>query len=543
MLGSRLRADVDPVNNTNYHTQNLFGLFVTKGLVEDSLQIPYLLQGGLGMPNRDYYLSTDAAMAGIRGQYRNYVAALLKQAGIADAERKAGVVLGLETKIAQAQESLVDSQDIHKANNVWNLADFPRKAPGLDWSEYFKAAGLDAVKQVDVWQPSAIAGTSKLVAGEPLEAWRDLLLFHTLNAAAPLLPEGYAQLSFGFYGKELSGTPEQRERWKRAVTATNADLGGAVGQLYAQAYFPAPAKSAAEAMVANLVAAFRGGIQGLAWMSPATKAKAEAKLDTLKVGVGYPDHWRDYAALTIKPDDALGNHLRALEFEYQQAKAKIGKPIDDGEWWMTPQTVNAVNLPLQNALNFPAAIMQPPFFDPGADAAANYGAMGAIIGHEISHSFDNTGADFDAHGRLENWWTPADLEHFEAATDALAKQYDQYQALPGLHLNGRQTLGENIADVSGLAAAYQAYHLSLHGQPAPVIDGLTGDQRFFIAFGQAWREKMRDPALRQQVVANEHAPARFRAETVRNLDPWYRAFDVQAGEKLYLAPDRRVRIW
>ena len=543
VLGSRLRADVDPINNTNFHTSNLFGLFVTKGLEEATKQIPYLLQGGIAMPSRDYYLSQDPHMADARGKYKTYIAALLKQAGIADAEKKADAVFALETKIAAAQESLVDSEDIHKANNLWTVAEFSKKAPGLDWNVYFKAAGLDNVGQIDVWQPSAITGESGLVASQPLDAWKDLLVFHTLNAAAPLLPKAYADLHFDFFGKTLQGTPSQRERWKLAVGAVNTDLGDAVGELYVKKYFPASSKAAAEAMVKNLVAAFRTGIQNLAWMSPQTKQKAEAKLDTLKVGVGYPDHWRDYSSLEIRPDDALGNHLRAVKFEYELAKAKIGKPIDDGEWWMTPQTVNAVNLPLQNALNFPAAILQPPFFDPKADPAANYGAIGAIIGHEISHSFDNTGADFDAQGRLENWWTPADLKHFEAATDTLARQYDAYEALPGLHVSGKQTLGEDIADVSGLTAAYRAYHLSLDGKPAPEVDGLSGDQRFFIAFGQAWRNKMRDAALRQRLATDVHAPPQFRAETVRNLDPWYRAFDVRPGDKLYLEPDRRVRIW
>jgi putative endopeptidase len=543
VLGSRLRADVDPINNTNFHTSNLFGLFVTKGLEEATKQIPYLLQGGIAMPSRDYYLSQDPHMADARGKYKTYIAALLKQAGIADAEKKADAVFALETKIAAAQESLVDSEDIHKANNLWTVAEFSKKAPGLDWNVYFKAAGLDNVGQIDVWQPSAITGESGLVASQPLDAWKDLLVFHTLNAAAPLLPKAYADLHFDFFGKTLQGTPAQRERWKLAVGAVNTDLGDAVGELYVKKYFPASSKAAAEAMVKNLIAAFRTGIQNLAWMSPQTKQKAEAKLDTLKVGVGYPDHWRDYSSLEIRPDDALGNHLRAVKFEYELAKAKIGKPIDDGEWWMTPQTVNAVNLPLQNALNFPAAILQPPFFDPKADPAANYGAIGAIIGHEISHSFDNTGADFDAQGRLENWWTPADLKHFEAATDTLARQYDAYEALPGLHVSGKQTLGEDIADVSGLTAAYRAYHLSLDGKPAPEVDGLSGDQRFFIAFGQAWRNKMRDAALRQRLATDVHAPPQFRAETVRNLDPWYRAFDVRPGDKLYLEPDRRVRIW
>jgi putative endopeptidase len=543
VLGSRLRADVDPLNNTNYHTEHLFGLFVTKGLEESSTQIPYLLQGGIAMPSRDYYLSSDAHMAETRDKYKTYVTALLKQAGIADVDKKADAIIALETKIAQAQESLVETQDIHKADNIWSITEFSSKAPGLDWMAYFKAAGLDGVKQIDVWQPSAITGESKLVASEPIDAWKALLTFHTLSSAAPLLPKPYEELSFDFFGKTLQGTPAQRERWKRAVSATNTDLGDAVGEMYVKQYFPASSKAAAEAMVKNLVAAFRSGIQNLSWMSPETRQKAEAKLDTLKVGVGYPDHWRDYSSLQIKPDDALGNHLRAVKFEYELAKAKIGKPIDDNEWWMTPQTVNAVNLPLQNALNFPAAILQPPFFDPKADPAANYGAMGAIIGHEISHSFDNTGADFDAQGRLRNWWTPADLKHFEAATDALAEQYSSYEALPGLHVNGRQTLGEDIADVSGLTAAYRAYHLSLNGKPAPEIDGLSGDQRFFIAFGQAWRSKMRDAALRQQVVTNVHAPAQFRAETVRNLDPWYQAFAIQPDAKLYLKPDQRVKIW
>jgi putative endopeptidase len=543
VLGSRLRADVDPINDTNFQTEHLFGLFVTKGLEEASLQIPYLLQGGLGMPSRDDYLSKETHMAQVREKYTAYVAALLKQAGIADAGQKAQVILGLETKIAQAQESLVESEDIHKANHLWTLADFPKRAPGLDWPAYFQAAGLDRVARIDVWQPSGITGEAALVGHEPIAAWKDLLVFHTLNGAASVLPKAYADLSFDFYGRTLQGTPQQRERAKRAVDSTSAALGDAVGQLYAEKYFPASSKAAAQAMVKNLIAAFRAGIRNLAWMSPATKARAEGKLDTLIVGVGYPDRWRDYSALVIKPTDPLGNRERVMAFEYEYAKAKIGKPIDPHEWWMTPQTVNAVNLPLQNALNFPAAMLQPPFFDPSADPAANYGAIGAIIGHEISHSFDNTGADFDAEGRLHNWWTPADLAHFEAATAALAKQYDGYEVLPGLHVNGKQTLGEDIADVSGLTASYRAYHLSPAGQSARAIDGLTGDQRFFIAFGQAWRSRTREAALRQELATDVHAPDRVRAEAVRNLDPWYTAFDVKAGEKLYLAPDQRMPIW
>jgi putative endopeptidase len=543
VLGSRLRADVDPINATNFHTEHLFGLFVTQGLEDPSQHVAYLLQGGVAMPSRDYYLSTDPHMAASRAKYLDYVTALLKQAGIADSAGRAKTIVALETKIARAQESLLDSQNVHKANNLWHMADFPNKAPGLDWAAYFKAAGLADQQQIDVWQPTAVTGLSALVASEPLATWRDLLVFHTLDHSAALLPEAIADLHFDFYSRTLQGTPEQQPRWKRAVAATSSDLGDAVGQLYVKQYFPASSKAAVVQLVHNLIAAFNQRIDGLGWMTPATRDKAKAKLTTLKVGVGYPDHWRDYASLDIRPDDAIGNHLRAEQFEYAHQRAKLSQPVDKGEWWMTPQTVNAVNLPLQNALNFPAAILQPPFFDPNVDAAANYGAIGSIIGHEISHSFDNTGAEFDAQGKLENWWTPADLAHFKAATRQLVEQFNQYQALPGLHVSGEQTLGENIADVSGLTIAYLAYHKSLDGKAAPVIDGLTGDQRFFLAFGQAWRSSMRDAALRQRLATDVHAPPQFRAETVRNIDQWYPAFKVKPGEKLYLAPKDRVKIW
>ena len=543
VLGSRLRADVDPINATNYHTQNLFGLFVTQGLEDPSHHVAYLLQGGLGLPSRDYYLSTDAHMVEAREKYLIYVGALLQHAGIADAQARAKTIVALETKIAKAQASLLDSENVHKANNLWRMADFNTKAPGLDWATYFEAAGLQDQAQLDAWQPGAITGLSALTASEPLRAWQDLLTFHTINAAASLLPKVYADLSFNFFTRTLQGTPVQQPRWKRAVAATSHDLGDAVGQLYVKHYFPASSKAQIEQLVKNLVAAFHDRIDTLSWMTPATRAKAQAKLDTLRVGVGYPQTWRDYAGLKVSANDPLGNRLRAEKFEYAHQRAKLGQPVDKGEWWMTPQTVNAVNLPLQNALNFPAAILQPPFFDPKADAAANYGSIGAIIGHEISHSFDNLGAEFDAQGKLENWWTPEDLAHFKAAGEQLVKQFDQYQALPGLHVNGEQTLGENIADVSGLTIAYLAYQKSLDGKPAPVIDGLTGDQRFFIAFGQSWRGKIRDAALRQRLATDVHAPGDFRAETVRNLDPWYSAFAVKPAEKLYLAPKDRVKIW
>ena len=543
VLGGTLRADVDPINATNWSTENLFGLFVTQGLEDPSHNVPYLLQGGLGMPNRDYYLADDAQMKDFREKYKTYIASLLKLSGDKDADAKAKAILALETKIAKAQSSIVESEDVHKANNPWAMADFAKKAPGLDWNAYFAAAGLSGQKQVIVWQPDAIRQLSALTASEPLQTWKDWLTFHTLNHSAGLLPKAYADAQFEFYGHTLNGTPKQRDRWKRAIGATNVALGDAVGQIYVQRYFPASSKARVAQMVDNIKAAFNDHVDTLDWMSPATKQKAKAKIATLKVGVGYPETWRDYGSLEVRADDPVGNRLRAEQYEYKHQLAKLGQPVDKGEWWMTPQTVNAVNLPLQNALNFPAAILEAPFFDPNADDAANYGSIGAVIGHEISHSFDNTGAEFDAEGRLANWWTPEDQAHFKAAGQKLVEQYNAYEPLPGLHINGQQTLGENIADVSGLAIAHAAYVKSLGGKPAPVIEGLSGDQRFFLAFGQSWRTKTRDAALRAQVIGDGHSPGQFRAQTVRNLDAWYDAFKVTPGEKLYLDPKQRVKIW
>ncbi|TWH99924.1 putative endopeptidase [Luteimonas cucumeris] len=542
-LGSTVRADTDPLNATNFATPNLFGVFVAQGLQDPEHNVATLMQGGLGLPDREYYLATDKTMAGYREKYQAYIASLLKLAGSDDAEAKAKAIFDLETRIAKAHASVVDSQDVHKANNPWDTAAFASKAPGIDWTAFFEGAGLADQKTVVAWQPEAIRKLSALVAEVPLQTWKDYLRFHALNDSAGLLPKAYADLSFDFYGKTLQGTPEQRERWKRAIGATNNALGDAVGKIYVDKYFPASSKAQVEEMVGNILAAFRERVDTLEWMTPETKQKAKAKAETMRVSVGYPENWRDYSSLEIRRDDPLGNRLRAEEAEYRHQIAKLGKTPDKGEWWMTPQTVNAVQLPLQNAMNFPAAILEAPFFDPKADAAANYGAIGAVIGHEISHGFDSTGAEFDAQGRLSNWWTPQDAAHFKAAADRLIAQYDAYEPLPGFHVSGKQTLGENIADVSGLAAAHAAYVKSLGGKPAPVIDGLTGDQRFFLAYAQAWRQKTRDEALRQQLIAGSHTPARYRAQTVRNIDAWYDAFEAKPGEQLYLAPEDRVRIW
>jgi endothelin-converting enzyme/putative endopeptidase len=376
-----------------------------------------------------------------------------------------------------------------------------------------------------------------------LDTWKDWLAFHLIDTYAGVLPKAFNDERFAFFGKTLSGTPEQRPRWQRGVDLVNGLLGDAVGQIYAQRYFPPEAKADVQAMVSNIIASFRKRIDALPWMDPKTKAEAQAKLTTLYVGIGYPETWHDYSAYEVNADDIFGNIWRSSIFDYHHDVARLGLPVDRKEWSMTPQTVNAVNLPLQNALNFPAAILQPPFFDPQAPAAANYGAIGAIIGHEISHTFDTEGSAFDSKGRVRNWWTAADLAHFEASTAKLAAQYDTYKPFPDLSVNGKQTLGENLADVAGLSAAYDGYHASLAGKTAPTQEGFSGDQQFFIAFGQNYASKSREAALRQQVLTDPHAPAQFRAATVRNIDSWYSAFDVQPGQKLYLAPPDRVQIW
>ena len=542
-LGHQLRADVDPLNATEFWTENLFGLFVTQALSDPSRTVPYLLQGGLGLPDREYYVSTKPEMARLREAYQAYIGDMLKLAGVSEPAANVERIMVLELKIAAAHLDRTTSEDVHKANNPWSVTELSSNAPGLDWNTYLSAAGLEKQPAFIIWQPGAIKSLSALVGSEPLEIWRDWMTFHTLNQSAEFLPKAYDDLRFGFYDKTLRGTPQQRDRWKRAIAHVNADLGDAVGKIYVAKYFPPSSKAELQGMVKNLLAAFDRRVDALEWMAPATKLQAKDKIKTLRVGVGYPETWRDYKGLVIRPDDPVGNAWRASEWEYRHQLAKFGKPIDHDEWWMTPQTVNAVNLPLQNALNFPAAILEPPYFDPKADAAANYGAIGATIGHEISHSFDNTGAEFNAAGKLENWWTPQDLARFQQAGKQLIDQYSAYEVLPGVHVNGELTLGENIADVAGLAAAYDAYKMSLHGTPLPAVDGLTGDQRFFLAFAQSWRHKVREAALRQQIVTDAHAPAPERAQTVRNLDPWYEAYDVKPGEKLYLVPADRVRIW
>lgn len=543
LLGKQMRADVDVLNNTEFYTDKLLGLWVAQDLDDPSRYSAFLLQGGLGMPDRDYYLDDSASMAGIRAKYVPHLAKVLTLAKIPDADAQAARVFELEKRMAAVHGTRVDSIDVMKGNNHWSRKDFDTKAPGIDWQEYFAAAGLDKQTEFVVWQPAAVTGLSALVASQPLPTWREYLTLRAIERASPYLPKPFVMERFEFYGKTLTGTPQIRDRWKRGISVTNLALGDAVGKLYAARYFAPSEKARAERMVGNLMAAFSRRIDQLDWMAPETKARAKAKLAVLKIGVGYPDHWIDYSGLEIRRDDALGNAQRAELFETHRNLAKLGQPVDRSEWVMTPQTVNAVNLPVMNAMNFPAAILQPPYFDPRRPAVMDYGAMGAIIGHEISHSFDDQGALFDSTGKLHNWWTPEDFAHFKEASQNLAMQYDQYRPFPDLALKGQQVLSESIADLAGLAVAYDAWQLSLNGKAAPVVDDFTGDQQFFISFAQSWRDKTREPALREQVITDGHAPSEYRADTVRNLDAWYQAFDVKAGEKLYLSPDARVRIW
>jgi len=542
-LGETLRADVDALNNTNFHTNHIFGLWVAPGFNDSDHYAPYLLQGGIQLPDREYYLADNEHMKEVRAKYQTHVSAMLKLAGFTDTDMRAERIVALEHAIAEKHWSLAQNDDIHKANNTWTKADFTKNAPGLDWSEYFRGAGLSKQASFIVWQPSAFTGESALVESTPLDTWKDWMAYHLIEENAPYLSKNLADENFAFFGSVLQGAPQQRPRWQRGVAIVNRFLGDDVGKIYAQRYFSPEAKAQAQAMVTNIIEAFRKRIDALDWMAQSTKDEAKAKLSTLYVGIGYPETWIDYSAYDVKADDLFGNIWRGRLFLYHRDVDRLGKDVDRHEWSMDPQTVNAVNLPLQNALNFPAAILQPPFFDPDAPAAHNYGAIGSVIGHEISHTFDTEGSTFDSKGRLRDWWTPEDLAHFKAATAKLAEQYNQYQPFPDLHVNGEQTLAENIADVAGIAASHDGFIASLKGQTPPMQEGFSGEQQFFISFGQNYAAKSRDAALRQQVMVDSHSPAQYRSDTVRNIDAWYAAFDVKPGETLYLAPDQRVKIW
>lgn len=542
-MGETLRADVDVINEGDLFTDNVFGLWVDQDFNQPTRNSAALLQGGLMLPDRSYYLDPSPRMAEIRTAYRIHVARMLTLAGVPGAAEKADSILALEMRIARVHATREDTWDVAKGNNHWARTDLEARAPGLDWNTFLSAAELAGLDSVVAWHPGAIRGISALVASQPLASWKALLAYHAIEHRAAVLTAALDREAFEFFGKTLNGTPERAGRAQRAVEATNTALGFAVGREYVQRHFPASARERAQAMVAGIIRAFDRRIDALDWMSPATKAEAKAKLRTIRVSVGYPDRWPSYDGLELRANDAFGNAERLERFEYRRALEKLRRPVDRDEWTVTPQTVNAFNLPAMNALNFPAAILQPPLFDPARPDAMNYAAIGAIIGHEVSHSFDTIGAAFDSQGRLRNWWTPDDSAHFSATTTRLARQYDGYRPLPDLAINGNLTLAENIADLAGLTAAYDAWRASLGGREAPVVGGLTGDQQFFLSFAQTWRAKYREPTLRRILLTDGHAPAPFRALTVRNLDAWYDAFQVAPGEALYLAPDGRVRIW
>ena len=504
-----------------------------------------IAQSGLGLPDRDYYLGKDAKLVKVRHQYAAHIRKMFELAGIADAAQDAAAVMKLETAIAQIQWTRVANRDPVKTYNKVRLRDLPALMPNYDWTGYLAAAGLGGkIDYVIVGQPSYFKELGALIAQTPLSAWKAYFKWHVLSAAAPYLSQPFVAENFAFYGTALRGVPVNRPRWQRGLSLVDGAIGEALGKLYVARYFPPASKARMLALVDNLIATYRQDIGTLDWMSPATRQGALAKLAKLAIKIGYPDKWRDYSALQIRRDDLYGNVVRADEFEYRRNLAKLGKPIDRTEWEMTPQTVNAYYDPLMNEIVFPAAILQPPFFDAAADDAANYGAIGSVIGHEISHGFDDEGSQFDADGNLHDWLTPADHAKFAAKTRALVAQYDRYEPVPGFHVNGKLTLGENIADNSGLAIAYKAYLRALGGKPAPVIGGLTGDQRFVYGFVQEWRGKVR---AAQQIVflkSDPHSPADVRVTApLRNLPAFYSAFDVKPGDKMYLPPDQRVSIW
>ncbi len=519
-----------------------FLVFVDQDDKDPEQYIVQMRQRGLGLPDRDYYLKTDGAMVKARADYQAYVARLLTLAGEAQADQRAAQILALETRLAQVQWTRVDSRDRDKIYNKWQIADFAKNAPGFDWSAYLKAGGIDR-QAILVAQPSAFAGMASAFEAAPIGVLKDYLLVATINAEAPYLSKPFVEAEFAFNQGVLSGTPQNQERWKRGVTLVKNLIGEDLGREYVKLHFTPETKAAADDLVRNVIAAMGKRIDGLSWMAPETRVKARAKLAAFMPKIGYPTKWRDYAGLTVKRGDLLGNVMRANDFEWQRNLDKLGKPIDRTEWQMTPMEINAYANFGMNEIVFPAAILQPPFFDPHADPAVNYGGIGAVIGHEISHHFDDQGAKYDVNGRLADWWTADDVRNFNALTSQIVKQYDGYEPLPGLHVQGALTQGENIADLAGLTVAYEAYQISLNGRKAPLLDGTTGDQRFYLGWAQVWRRNYREANLRQRLLTDPHSPSTQRSWVVRNLDPFYPAFGVKEGDRLYLSPAERIRIW
>jgi putative endopeptidase len=505
--------------------------------------IGILGQGGLGLPDKDMYDKSKAQFEPLRAGYKQYAEAMFKLAGFDNAAARAAAVYALEEKLAGVQWTRLENRNPQMTYNKMSPEDLAKLAPGFDWKTWLSQVGLGEQKTIIVQQPTAFTKMASLIGSEPLPVWQDYARLMLLTDAAPMLPKAFVDTHFAFYGKGLSGTPQIKDRWKRGVELVESSMGEAVGELYVAKYFTPDTKKRADELVKNLLVSMGQRLDALAWMSPETKLKAKEKLATYNPKIGYPTKWRDYAKLEIKSGDALGNAQRAAKFEYQRYLAKLGNPVDRDEWGMTPMTVNAYYNPVLNEIVFPAAILQPPFFDPNADAAINYGGIGGVIGHEISHGFDDQGAQYDAKGALKDWWSKDDTVKFKAATARLAAQYDGYCPLPKQCVNGKLTMGENIADLAGLTVAYNAYKLSLGGKKAPIIDGTTGDQRFFYGWAQVWRRIYREKELQNRLVTDVHSPSEYRASVVRNLDAWYKAFPSKPGETLYLKPEDRVRIW
>ncbi len=503
-------------------------------------------QSGLGLPDRDYYLKDDdAKLKDVRLKYQAHIETMLTKLGDKNAAQSAKDILVLETELARVQWTKVENRDPVKTYNQVELSKLDTLMPGYDWKSYLSATGIgNKVPYLVISQPSYLTGLNTILAATPLTTWKTYFTWQLLSTGAPYLSQDWVDARFAFTGTVLRGVPQNLPDWQRAMRLENGALGEALGKLYVEQFFPAESKIRMEKLVANLLLAFKQGIDSLEWMTPATKKEAQAKLATFTPKIGYPKKWRDYSGLQIRRDDLIGNVMRANAFEHQRNVRKLGKPVDRDEWMMTPQTVNAYYNPELNEIVFPAVILQPPFFDPKAEDAVNYGAIGAVIGHEISHGFDDQGSQYDGLGNLRDWWTKEDHQRFAAKTGALVKQFEAYSPVPGFHVNGELTLGENIADTSGLAVARKAYHLSLGGKPAPVMDGLTADQRLYIGWGQVWRSKMREAQTIVQIKSDPHSPAEFRIlGTLVNQADFYRAFDIKPGDKMYVAPEQRVIIW
>ncbi|HVY85800.1 MAG TPA: M13 family metallopeptidase, partial [Caulobacterales bacterium] len=503
-----------------------------------------ITHAGLGLPDRDYYLRDDGQFPELRNQYRAHIARQLTQIGQSNAEAKAAAVLALETEIARRHWAIERRRDVVATYNPKTRAELIALNARFPWAAGLSSAGVGELPTFVVAELDTMRPLSQLVLATPVSTWRAYLTFHYIHGAAPVLPKAIDDENFAFFGHTLNGQPQQRERWKRAIAALDGSLGEAVGKVYVERHFPASSKAQMQELVENMRRAYGARIDGLAWMSAETKVAAREKLRTFRPKIGYPDKWRDYAPYEVRAGDAFGNAQRSAAYEWNRQIERINQPTDRDEWYITTFTVDAYYNPTWNEIVFPAAILQPPFFDPQADPAVIYGSIGAVIGHEMGHGFDDQGAKQDARGVLRDWWNADDVARFTALGNKLAAQYDAFSPLPGIHVNGRLTLGENIGDLGGLQVAYEAYKLSLNGQPAPDIGGITGDQRFFLGYGQSWKRLTRDEALRNLILSDPHSPPQYRVNgVVRNHDAWYAAFNVQPGDALYLAPADRVLIW